>query len=135
MGQKTPYLPKQVLIYSSLIYAFVFLVLFFGASLFQLPYAIAYGWILGAAIATINYGTIMLQAKRVQQRVEAQIKTPYFGQGYALFRLVLSGAGMLMCVLIKPNDVEVFNLFALFPAYLVFSAVIYLSGAQYKVKK
>jgi hypothetical protein len=75
----------------------------------------------------------MFQAKRLQMRVEANIQTPYISQGYSFLRLVISALGLLASVFIKLNDLEVFNLFTVFAAYLVISGVIFLTGAQFKI--
>jgi hypothetical protein len=74
----------------------------------------------------------IFQAKRLQARINAKITSPYRGNGYALARLVLSGLGMLACVLIEINNDEVFNLFTLFAAYLVISGIIFVTGSQFQ---
>jgi hypothetical protein len=135
MASNTQKLPVLVLLYSIAIYSGVFLLFILSSWLFELNIAIAWGWLLGAFIAVINYGTILLQASRLQLRVEAKITTPYFSQGYALLRLILSAIGMLIAALWKFNDVEIFNLFSLFAAYLVISLVIYITGANFRIAK
>jgi len=128
-------LPLSILLKAIIIFIFGFILLVTLYLFNILTLSISLGWFLGAVISSLNYGSIIFQSRRLQQRIEAQIKTPYVSQGYALARLVFSGLGMVICVLYKPNNVEVFNLFSLFAAYLVHSLVIYLTGAQYKVTK
>jgi hypothetical protein len=135
MINKTQKLPSLVLTYSLVIYLFIFAVLIGLAFGFSIPFSLAWGWLLGAFITVLNYGTILLQAQRIQARVMAKITTPYRGQGYALFRLVLSGLGMATAALLKPDGVEIFNLFSLFASYLIISLVIYVSGAQFRIGK
>lgn len=135
MGLSTNKLPLTILLKAIVIFilGFILLVTLYFFNILTL--SISLGWLLGALISSLNYGSIIFQSRRLQQRIEAQIKTPYVSQGYAMARLIFSGLGMIICVLYKPNDVEVFNLFSLFAAYLVHSVMIYLTGAQYKVTK
>jgi len=128
-------LPIKVILYSGLLYLFVFFVFLLLSFFFDVPFSLAWGWILGAFISNLTYGLIMLQASRLQARVQAKITTPYRGQGYTMARYALSGAGMLLSVFVKINDQEVFNLFTVFAAYLVISIVIYVSGAQVKMTR
>lgn len=134
MDRKSTKLPLSILLYSTFVFIIgfiIFLVLYF---LNFVTFSLAMGWILGALISSFNYGTILFQSRRLQARIEANIKTPYVSQGYALARLIFSGVGMLICVLFKPNNVEFFNLFSLFGAYLVISLIIFVTGAQYKAR-
>ena len=135
MARTGPKLPQKILVYSAVVYAIVFLIMLGLSLFFSIPFSIGNGWILGAIIASLNYGSILLQASRLQARIQANITTPYYGQGYAFARLALSAAGMLLAVFIKLNDVEVFNLFSVFAAYLIISLVIYVTGAQVKATK
>ena len=128
-------LPQKILAYSAIVYAFVFMVMLVTSLFSSIPFSIGNGWLLGALIASLNYGSILLQAARLQARIQANITTPYYGQGYAFARLALSAAGMLIAVFIKLNALEVFNLFSLFAAYLIISIVIYITGAQVKSTK
>lgn len=135
MIHKTQKLPLLVLLYSVIIYLVVFGLLIGGSLLFSFSISLAWGWIFGAVITVLNYGTIILQANRLQARVAAKITTPYRSQGYALLRLVLSGVGMLVAALWKIDNQEVLNLFSLFASYLLISGVIYVSGAQFRIAK
>ena len=135
MARTGPKLPQKILVYSAVVYAIVFLIMLGLSLFFSIPFSIGNGWILGAIIASLNYGSILLQASRLQARIQANITTPYYGQGYAFARLALSAAGMLLAVFIKLNDVVVFNLFSVFAAYLIISLVIYVTGAQVKATK
>jgi hypothetical protein len=135
MALKRDKLPYQILGYSLLVYLLGLILLIIAAIFNIFSYAIAWGWLLGAAITTFNYLSIFFQTKRIQQRVEASITSPYRGQGYSVGRFVLSGLGMLATVFIKANDQEIFNLFSLFAAYLVISIVIFITGAQLKAAK
>lgn len=135
MGLSIKNLPLSILIKATLIFT-IGLIILIALFLFNIiPLSISLGWFLGAVISTLNYGSIILQSRRLQQRVASQIKTPYVSQGYAFARLIFSGVGMVICVLFKPNNTEVFNLFSLFAAYLVHSIVIYITGAQFKIAK
>jgi hypothetical protein len=125
-------IPSKILIYSTVIYSIIFSVLLFTYFLNFNPLSWSLGWLLGAIIASLNYGTIIFQATRLKARIDAKITTPYRGSGYALARLVFSALGMLACVLIESNNNEVFNLFTLFAAYLVISGTIFITGSQYQ---
>jgi hypothetical protein len=129
-GQK---LTQTVLLYSLLLYGVGFVIFFALSTFLQLPYSLGNGWVLGGSLSVLNYLIIMFQAKRLQMRVEANIKTPYISQGYSFLRLAISAVGLLASVFVKLNDVEVFNLFTVFAAYLVISGVIFLTGAQFKI--
>ena len=128
-------LPQKILVYSALVYAITFLIMLVLSLFFSIPFSIGNGWVLGAIIASLNYGSILLQASRLQARIQANITTPYYGQGYAFARLALSASGMLLAVFIKLNDMEVFNLFSVFAAYLIISLVIYVTGAHVKTAR
>jgi hypothetical protein len=125
-------IPSKILIYSTVIYSIVFAVFFIAFLLNLIPVSWSLGWLLGAIIASFNYGTIIFQTTRLKARIDAKITTPYRGSGYALARLVFSALGMLACVLIESNNNEVFNLFSLFAAYLVISFTIFITGSQYQ---
>jgi hypothetical protein len=132
MEQRRIKIPSKILIYSTVIYSVVFAFLFLSFLLNFNPLSWSLGWLLGAIIASLNYGTIIFQATRLKARIDAKITTPYRGSGYALARLVFSALGMLACVLIESNNNEVFNLFSLFAAYLVISFTIFITGSQYQ---
>lgn len=126
-------LTTSILIYSLLLFAVGFILFTVLSVVFTLPYSLGNGWLLGGSLSIVNYLLIMFQAKRLQMRVEANIQTPYISQGYSFLRLVISALGLLASVFIKLNDLEVFNLFTVFAAYLVISGVIFLTGAQFKI--
>lgn len=128
----TTRLPTKILTLSVIICSGIAVILFTLFFLDIIPLSIVLGWILGAVITVINYSSIIFQASRLKARIKANIKTPYTGRGYALARFVLSGLGMLICVLATSNNQEIFNLFSLFAAYLVIPGVIYITGAQFK---
>ena len=125
-------IPSKILIYSTVIYSIIFSVLLFTYFLNFNPLSWSLGWLLGAIIASFNYGTIIFQATRLKARIDAKITTPYRGSGYALARLVFSALGMLACVLIEVGNDEVFNLFTLFAAYLVIAGIIFITGSQFQ---
>jgi hypothetical protein len=135
MTTKSLALTTFVIKASVVIYLIGTLILYSLSLLSILAYAFGNGWILGGTIALLNYGIIMFQAKRLQQRIEAKILTPYRRQGYSLVRFALSALGLLLSVTIKLNDREVFNVYTVFIAYLVISTVIFISGAQFKIGK
>jgi hypothetical protein len=126
-------LTTSILIYSLLLFAVGFILFTVLSVVSTLPYSLGNGWLLGGSLSIVNYLLIMFQAKRLQMRVEANIQTPYISQGYSFLRLVISALGLLASVFIKLNDLEVFNLFTVFAAYLVISGVIFLTGAQFKI--
>jgi hypothetical protein len=128
-------LPQQIMIYSASIYSLVFILGLVLPSFFALSYSLAWGWLLGAVISSINYGLIFIQAARLQSRVEANVQSPYRSQGYSFARLAISASGMLACVFIEINNAAVFNLFSLFAAYLVIAGVIFITGAQLRAAK
>ena len=94
-------LPRQIMMYSALIYGIILIIGLILPSFVALPYSFAWGWLLGAIITSFNYGLIFFQASRLQARVEANIQTPYRSQGYTFARLALYAWGMLASVLIK----------------------------------
>lgn len=132
MEQRRIKIPSKILIYSTVIYSVVFAFLFLSFLLNFNPLSWSLGWLLGAIIASFNYGTIIFQATRLKARIDAKITTPYRGSGYALARLVFSALGMLACVLIEVGNDEVFNLFTLFAAYLVIAGIIFITGSQFQ---
>jgi hypothetical protein len=132
MEQRLIKIPSKILIYSTVIYSVVFAFLFLSFLLNINPLSWSLGWLLGAIIASFNYGTIIFQATRLKARIDAKITTPYRGSGYALARLVFSALGMLACVLIEVGNDEVFNLFTLFAAYLVIAGIIFITGSQFQ---
>jgi hypothetical protein len=95
MEQRRIKIPSKILIYSTVIYSIVFAVFFNAFLLNLIPVSWSLGWLLGAIIASFNYGTIIFQATRLKARIDAKITTPYRGSGYALARLVFSALGRL----------------------------------------
>ncbi len=127
-------LPLKVLLLSFVFFVAVLTTLFI-LSIFDLtPYSWALGWLLGSLIGTLNYGLIMLQAQRLTLSIQHGLK-PNTGPGYMMTRLVIFALGLLSAVLVKNNNVEVFNVFSVFLAYLVISSTIFVTGANFKTKR
>jgi hypothetical protein len=129
------YLPRMITFISIIIYLGIALLLIVITPYFSLPYSILWGWLLGTVINMINYGLIFVQANRLQLSIENQLPTKT-RSGYMVGRLLLSSIGFLMAVLIKGSEgQEIFNIFSVFAAYLVISIVIFITGANYRVKR
>jgi hypothetical protein len=127
--------PRLITILALGVYASVALLMLFLLPLLNLGFDLLYGWVLGAAITLLNYGLIFVQAKRLQLRVTLNM-SPTTRSGYMFVRLLLSGSGFMAAVLIKDSqDVPLFNIFTVFAAYLVISIVIFITGANFKVKQ
>ncbi len=108
----------------------LFVIYFIGLS----PLSWPLGWLLGSFIGSINYGLIIVQANRltlgVQQKVRAGASPLYM-----VSRLALFGVGLLASVFITLDGVELFNIFTIFIAYLVISAIIFITGANFRTMK
>ncbi len=127
-------LPLKVLLLSFVFFVAVLLILFILSILDLTPYSWALGWLLGSLIGTLNYGLIMLQASRLTLSIQHGLK-PNAGPGYMMTRLLIFALGLLAAVLVKNNNVEVFNIFSVFLAYLVISSTIFVTGANFKTKR
>jgi hypothetical protein len=129
------YLPRMITLISIIIYLGIALILIVIIPYFSLSYSLLWGWLLGAVINMINYGLIFVQANRLQLSIANQLPTTT-RSGYMVGRLLLSSLGFLMAVLIKGSEgQEIFNIFSVFAAYLVISIVIFITGANYRVKR
>ena len=127
--------PRLITILALGVYASVALLMLFLLPFFNLGFDLLFGWLLGAVITLLNYGLIFVQARRLQLRVTLNM-SPTTRSGYMMLRLLLSGAGFMAAVLIKDTqDVAIFNIFTVFAAYLVISVVIFITGANFKVKQ
>ncbi len=126
-------LPLKVLKISFVFFVFVLTILFILSFLHLIPLSWALGWLLGSLIGTLNYGLIMLQAQRLTLSIQHGLK-PNTGPGYMMTRLVIFSLGLLIAVLVKNNNVEIFNIFSVFLAYLVISGTIFVTGANFKSK-
>ncbi len=126
-------LPLRVLLLSLVVFVFVFIVLLALTLIQLIPLSWSMGWLLGSAIGTLNFALIMLQAKRLSLSIINGIK-PNAGPGYMIARLVIFGLGLLASVLIKVGNLEIFNVFSVFLAYLVISGIIFITGANFQSK-
>ena len=127
-------LPLKVLTLSLVIFGVVLFLLFALGFIQFIPLSWAFGWFLGAVIGTLNYGLIILQANRLTLSIQNGLK-PNAGPGYMMARLVIFGIGLMLAAVIKFENNELFNIFAVFLAYLVISATIFVTGANFQVKR
>jgi hypothetical protein len=127
-------LPWKILIISLIIFSVTFIILLTLALFNVLPFSWGWGWLLGSIIGILNYLLIIVQATRLQISVQQGLKVGA-NPGYMIGRLGLFAIGLLASVWIKINDAEVFNLFAIFIAYLVISSVIFVTGANFRINK
>ncbi len=127
-------LPLKVLTLSFVFFAVVFLSLIIFSLLELIPFSWAFGWLLGAVIGTLNYGLIILQANRLTLSIQHGIK-PNAGPGYMFLRLTIFGLGLTAAALVKYENNELFNVFSVFLAYLVISGTIFVTGANFQVKR
>lgn len=127
-------LPLKVLLLSFVIFGVVLIILF-GLSFTEfIPFSWGLGWLLGAFIGSLNYGLIILQANRLTLSVQNGLK-PNAGPGYMMTRLMIFALGLLAAVLLKYQNQEIFNIFSVFLAYLVISATIFITGANFKTMR
>lgn len=127
--------PRLITLIAVITYVLVAIVMFFLLPVISLGFDILFGWLLGAFINLINYFLIFVQARRLQLKVVNNLN-PTTRSGYMFLRMGLSTVGFVTAVLVEDSSGNrIFNLFAVFAAYLVISVVIFITGASLKVKK
>ena len=127
-------LPLNILVKAFDIFLFTAILLFILYFVGLIPLSWPLGWILGSVIGSINYGLIIIQANRltlgVQHKIRAGVSPMYMMSRFGLFAI-----GLLASVFIKLDDVELFNIFTIFVAYLVISSIIFITGANFRTIK
>jgi hypothetical protein len=126
-------LPLKVLFLSFVFFGFVLTLLIILSFLQFIPFSWGFGWLLGALIGSLNYGLIILQANRLTLSIQHGLK-PSAGPGYMMTRFIIFAIGLLIAVLVKYEDNELFNVFSVFLAYLVISGTIFVTGANFQSK-
>lgn len=127
-------LPFNILAKAFYVFLLVGVILFTLFFIEIIPLSWPLGWILGSVIGSINYVLIIVQANRltlgVQQKIRAGVSPMYMMSRFSLFAI-----GLLASVFIKLNNVELFNIFTIFVAYLVISSIIFITGANFRTMK
>jgi hypothetical protein len=127
-------IPIKILYQAFIIFLIVATALFLLYFLNFTPLSWALGWLLGSLIGSMNYLFIIFQANRLALGVQHKIKSGASPM-YMISRLGLFALGLLASIFIRVNDIEIFNIFTIFLAYLVISAIIFLTGANFNTIK
>jgi hypothetical protein len=127
-------IPFKILYQAFIIFLIVATALFSLYFLNFTPLSWALGWLLGSLIGSMNYLFIIFQANRLALGVQHKIKSGASPM-YMVSRLGLFALGLLASIFIRVNDIEIFNIFTIFLAYLVISAIIFLTGANFNTIK
>jgi hypothetical protein len=127
-------IPFKILYQAFIIFLIVATALFLLYFLNFTPLSWALGWLLGSLIGSMNYLFIIFQANRLALGVQHKIKSGASPM-YMVSRLGLFALGLLASIFIRVNDIEIFNIFTIFLAYLVISAIIFLTGANFNTIK
>jgi hypothetical protein len=127
-------IPIKILYQAFIIFLIVATALFLLYFLNFTPLSWALGWLLGSLIGSMNYLFIIFQANRLALGVKHKIKSGASPM-YMVSRLGLFALGLLASIFIRVNDIEIFNIFTIFLAYLVISAIIFLTGANFNTIK
>jgi hypothetical protein len=127
-------IPIKILYQAFIIFLIVATALFLLYFLNFTPLSWALGWLLGSLIGSMNYLFIIFQANRLALGVQHKIKSGASPM-YMVSRLGLFALGLLASIFIRVNDIEIFNIFTIFLAYLVISAIIFLTGANFNTIK
>jgi hypothetical protein len=127
-------IPIKILYQAFIIFLIVATALFLLYFLNFTPLSWALGWLLGSLIGSMNYLFIIFQANRLALGVQHKIKSGASPM-YMVSRLGLFALGLLASIFIRVNDLEIFNIFTIFLAYLVISAIIFLTGANFNTIK
>jgi hypothetical protein len=127
-------IPFKILYQAFIIFLIVATALFLLYFLNFTPLSWALGWLLGSLIGSMNYLFIIFQANRLALGVQHKIKSGASPM-YMVSRLGLFALGLLASIFIRVNDLEIFNIFTIFLAYLVISAIIFLTGANFNTIK
>jgi len=127
-------IPFKILYQAFIIFLIVATALFLLYFLNFTPLSWALGWLLGSLIGSMNYLFIIFQANRLALGVQHKIKSGASPM-YMISRLGLFALGLLASIFIRVNDIEIFNIFTIFLAYLVISAIIFLTGANFNTIK
>ena len=127
-------IPFKILYQAFIIYLIVATALFLVYFLNFTPLSWALGWLLGSLIGSMNYLFIIFQANRLALGVQHKIKSGASPM-YMVSRLGLFALGLLASIFIRVNDIEIFNIFTIFLAYLVISSIIFITGANFRTMK
>lgn len=120
-------LPKTILKISALIYSLIALILVVVA-MFSNLWVLPLWWTIGAVITLINYATILLQTRLLQQVALAGGKRSFGGNLY-IVRLTLSGIGLFgAAYLVNDPALQLLSIGAVFVAYLLNSFIILVMG-------
>lgn len=94
-------------------------------------YYLLTGWLLGMVINLINYGLIIYQGHMLQRIAAGSSSASFFIPVMYFLRFGLYVAGLVLVGVLHNNGLDYFNIFTTFGAYLVISAVIFLSGLYF----
>jgi hypothetical protein len=120
-------LPKTILKISAVIYTLIALILVIVA-IFTTFWVLPLWWSVGGTITLINYATILLQTRLLQQSALAGSKRAFGGNLY-IVRLTLSGLGLFSAAfLVTEPTLQLLSIGAVFVAYLMNSFIILVVG-------
>ena len=132
MKQFSSLSPEKRSLFIGLIVYGIGIIVFFPFVFFNGWYYLLTGWLLGMAINLINYGLLIYQGHMLKQVAEGTgnggglVPVMYF------LRFALYIGGLVLVGVLHNNNLNYFNIFTTFEAYLVISAVIFFSGMHYK---
>ncbi len=120
--------PERKSLYIGLIVYAVGIAVFIPFAFFGGWYYLLTGWLLGMAINLINYALINYQSHMLKNVALGQSSKGVLLPLMYLLRFGLYIGGMVLVGVLHNNGLDYFNIFTTFGAYLVISAVIFLSG-------
>jgi hypothetical protein len=107
------------------------IIVFFPFVFFNGWYYLLTGWLLGMVINLINYGLIIYQSHMLKRIADGASASSFFIPLMYFLRFGLYVAGLVTVGILHNNGLDYFNIFTTFGAYLVISAVIFLSGLYF----
>lgn len=122
---------KRALVIGLIVYG-VGIVVFTPFAFFNGWYYLLTGWVLGMIINLINYMLIMRQSKILEDIAAGNGSSGGVIPFMYFLRFGLYIGGLVLVGVLHNLGYDYFNIFTTFGAYLVISAVIFLSGAQFK---
>ncbi|MFA5235690.1 MAG: hypothetical protein WC399_02415 [Bacilli bacterium] len=120
--------PERKSLYIGLVVYAVGIVVFVPFAFFGGWYYLLTGWLLGMVINLINYALINYQSHMLKNVALGQSSKGALLPLMYMLRFGLYIGGMVLVGVLHNNGLDYFNIFTTFGAYLVISAVIFLSG-------
>lgn len=120
--------PERKSLYIGLIVYAVGIAIFFPFVFFNGWYYLLTGWLLGMVINLLNYMLINCQSHMLKNVALGNNSRGALMPLMYMLRFGLYIAGMLLVGILHNQGLDYFNIFTTFGAYLVISAIIFLSG-------